>query len=259
MQNQRWGDGWVQAQDLIDRGLKPFETLLTEQVRPGATVLDVGCGTGATTLAAAGKAARVVGVDISPAMIDAARARTDAAEFLVADAQRHAFAPETFDQVISRFGVMFFDDPVAAFANLRAATKRGGTLHAIVWRTLEENPFHTVAEEAARPLLPDLPRRDNRQPGQFALGDERRVREILDAAGWSDVALAPTDVPLTLPTSRLESYFTLFGPVAIALKEVDETTRAKVVEAVRPAFAPYVDGPAVRFDAACWTVSAARP
>src|SRR5687768_16521415 len=137
-QKTRWkttgGNAWVELQAVTDRALAPFIAPLLDGV--DGAVLDVGCGTGATTEAAARRATRAVGVDISEPMIEAARARTDAAEFIVADAQTHPFEPHGFDHVISRFGVMFFDDPVAAFANLRRA---GGRLRAIVWRGAEEN------------------------------------------------------------------------------------------------------------------------
>lgn len=254
-QKQRWktvgGSAWVELQALTDRALAPFVEPLVDGI--GGAVLDVGCGTGATTEAAARHATRAVGVDISEPMIEAARARTSEAEFIVADAQVHPFAPDSFDHVISRFGVMFFDDPVAAFANLR---RTGGALRAIAWRRAEENAFHTTAERAAKPVLPDLPDRDHDAPGQFAFGDPDRVRAILTRAGWDGVELHALDLELVLPVSALETYFTRLGPVGIALQEADDATRARVIEVVRPAFEPFVDGDTVRYDAACWLITA---
>jgi hypothetical protein len=180
-------------------------------------------------------------------MIAAARQRAPGLEFIVADAQTHPF--EQFDWVISRFGVMFFDDPVAAFANLRGA---GANLRCIVWRGGDENPFMTTAERAAAPLI-EIPPRDP-HAGQFAFGDPGRVRKILEDAGWSDVRLDALDVGCTMPESVLETYFTRLGPTAIALQDADEATKQRVIEAVRPAFEPFVHGDEVRFDAACWIV-----
>jgi hypothetical protein len=164
------------------------------------------------------------------------------------------FAPfERFDWVISRFGVMFFDDPVAAFANLARA---GRGLRVITWRTAEENPFMTTAERAAKPLLPDLPPRDLNGPGQFAFGEPETVRAILTQAGWEDVDLQPLDAECTMPASELEGYLTRLGPVGMALSGADEDTKDRVVEVLRPAFAPYVHGDEVRFTAACWLITA---
>src|SRR5687768_9007215 len=132
--NDASGQVWVEMQGVLDQMLAPFEVMLVERGFPGAGghVLDIGCGAGATTLAMArrlGPAGRCLGVDISAPLVTAARARTVAegltsAAFVQADAQTHAFEPDSFDAMISRFGVMFFDDPVAAFANIRRAARR---------------------------------------------------------------------------------------------------------------------------------------
>jgi SAM-dependent methyltransferase len=252
-QKTRWntvgGNAWVELQALTDQSLAPLIPPLLEGI--DGTVLDVGCGTGATTVAAAERAERAVGIDISEPMIAAARARGGDAEFLVADAQTYAFAENAFDHVISRFGVMFFDDPVTAFTNLRHA---GRALRCIAWRSAEENPFHTAAARAPHGL--ELPPREPDAPGQFAFADAGRVRGILSAAGWTDVNLQPLDVESTLPAAQLETYFTRLGPVGNALQEADDATRIRVIEAVRPAFEPFVDGDTVRYTAACWLITA---
>lgn len=268
-QAARWNGpaarGWVEAQALLDRTLEPFEDVLLEAVPAGhgGRLLDVGCGTGGTTLAAArrlGAGAHCVGVDISEPMITAARARSEReatpAEFIRADAEDHAFEPGSFDTVISRFGVMFFKDSVRAFANLRRAAGDGARLRFIVWRGPAENPFMTTAERAAAPLLPNLPARRPDEPGQFAFADPDRVRRILAASGWAGTGIRPVDVACTLPEPELVGYFTRLGPVGQALPEVDERTRARVVDTVRAAFEPFVHGAEVRFTGACWLVDA---
>jgi len=258
------GHAWVDGQDMLDRLYQPFEPFLVETLAGGrrAHVLDVGCGTGAITRGIARRLAspgRAVGVDISEPMIAAARALADRegvpAHFIVADAQVHAFEPASVDAIVSRFGVMFFADPVAAFANLRRAASAGATLRCIAWRSAAENGFMTTAERAAAPLLPDLPPRKP-GPGQFAFADAGRVRTILDAGGWTDIDLQPIDVVCTMPEGELEPYLTRLGPVGMALSGVDEATRARVIAAVRAAFDSFVEGPEVRFTAACWLVSA---
>ncbi|MFD9191566.1 class I SAM-dependent methyltransferase [Streptomyces phaeochromogenes] len=275
-QAARWNgpaaSAWVEAQSLVDGVLKPFEDLLVEAMSAGhggqvlgdgGRVLDVGCGTGSTTLAVArrlGAAGHIVGVDISEPMLTAARARAEQTEapasFVHADAQEYAFEPASFDAVMSRFGVMFFNDSVRAFANLRRAAKDGAVLRFIAWRSPAENPFMTTAERAAAPLLPNLPARRPDEPGQFAFADAERVRRILAEAGWTGIDIQAKDVTCTLPESELIRYFTRFGPLGQILGEADEHTRAHVVETVRAAFDPFVEGPEVRFTAGCWMVGA---
>ena len=254
-------DGWVRLQATLDAMFARVEDLLVDGIDPRATaVLDVGCGTGATTLAIArtlGSHARCVGVDISEQMIALARRRAADApvEFVVADAGSHRFDPGAFDVIASRFGVMFFEQPERAFVNLRAATRSGGMLRAVVWRRPEETPFMTAAEQAADGLL-TLPPRSTEGPGQFAFADRDRVLDVLGAAGWSDADVTPVDVDCAFPAADLDAYVGTMGPVGRALTDHDEATRARVVERVRPAFDRFQHGDEVRFTAACWLVSA---
>ncbi len=253
------GQAWVDAQQVLDDMFRPFEELLVEAIPDGARALDVGCGTGATTLAIARRAGAAVGIDLSAPMIARARARAAqsgaAATFVLADAQTHAFEPAAFDRVVSRFGVMFFDEPVRAFANLRRAMRDGGRARVIAWRTAAENPFMTAAERAAAPFVPAAVRRPD-GPGQFAFADPDRVRQILGDAGWCDVEPRSIDVTCTLPAVELDRYITRLGPLGRVLHELDEPTRAQVTAVVRAAFEPYVHGSDVRYVAACWLIDA---
>jgi len=264
--NGRAGRAWVDAQESLDRLFTPFEHLLVNEVRAahGRRVLDVGCGTGATTLAIAralGTEGGCTGADISEPMIAVARARAGRegapASFVCGDAQRHPFEPASFDMIVSRFGVMFFDSPVQAFSNLLNAARGGAKLRAIAWRGAAENPFMTAAERAAAPLLPNLPARKPGAPGQFAFADRDRIASILEESGWAGVDIRPIDVECTLPESDLMGYITRLGPVGLVLQdETDERRRAQVVATVRAAFEPYVRGSGVRFTAACWMIGA---
>jgi SAM-dependent methyltransferase len=259
------GHAWVETQDVLDQMYKPIEDLLVEVVSDSSRhrVLDVGCGTGSTTLAVArrlGKGGRSIGIDISQPMIAVARRRAErehlGARFICADAQGYPFEPESVDAIMSRFGVMFFDEPVTAFANLRRAATENGELRAIVWRSAAETPFMTTAERAAAPLLSNLPPRRPNVPGQFALADDRRVHAILEESGWAGIDIRPIDVDCSFAERDLVRYVTRLGPVGLALRDVDEATRARVVPTVRAAFDPFVHGAEVRFTAACWMVRA---
>jgi SAM-dependent methyltransferase len=259
------GHAWVETQHLLNQMFKPFEDLLVDAVRArsASRVLDVGCGPGSTTLAVArllGSQGYCAGIDISEPMIAAARLRAERegipARFIGASAETHAFEPASFDMIISRFGVMFFDDAVRAFANLRTAVTNDGNIQFIAWRTAEENPFMTTAERAAAPLLPNLPPRRLDGPGQFAFSDPRRVQTILEESGWAGIDIRPLDVVCSLPEKDLNEYLTRLGPVGVALQDTDERTRSRIIKTVRPAFDVYVQGSDVCFTAACWSVSA---
>ncbi|HET7527234.1 MAG TPA: class I SAM-dependent methyltransferase [Burkholderiaceae bacterium] len=259
------GQAWIDLQDVLDRSLQPFEDLLVDAVaaQRAQHVLDVGCGTGATTLAIArhlGARGRCVGIDISGPMIAVARSRAEhegsRARFVCGDVQTHALEAAAYDSIVSRFGVMFFEAPGQAFANLRRAVKAEAALNCIAWRSAAENPFMTTAERAAAPLLPALPARRPDAPGQFAFADRDRVRSILQDSGWTGIDIRPIDVACAMPERDLPRYFTRLGPVGRALREADVATRARVVASLRAAFDPFVHDTDVRFTAACWMIVA---
>jgi SAM-dependent methyltransferase len=255
-------------QDVLDRVLAPFETILSTEAFPGegGRVLDVGCGAGATTLSMArrlGPTGLCVGVDISEPLLKVAKERAiaeklDAAAFVQADAQTYAFEPGRFDSVMSRFGVMFFDDPEAAFVNIRRAARSNAKLAFVAWRSPAENPFMTTAARAAGPLLPNLSTLDAGAPGQFAFADGGRVGRILNVSGWKNIDVRPIDVTGNIAEQDLLTYVTKLGPVGVALRDpgVDEATRARTVSVVRAAFEPYIHNGTARFTMACWLVSA---
>ena len=255
------GQAWIAKQNLVDHLFRTIERLLEHAAAESRArhVLDVGCGTGTTTIAAARQLEphrECVGIDISAPMIAVARERSDRSgsrsTFIADDAQGHRFGDGIFDLIISRFGVMFFDDPVAAFRNLRRAARGGAGLHAYAWRSPAENPFMTVAERAAARYLPALPARRPGAPGQFAFADSDRVEAILLSGGWSAISIEPVDFECSMPLAELEPYFTTLGPLGLVLRGTDETMRERIVAVVREAFDPFVHGNEVRFTAACW-------
>lgn len=199
-QQQSWatqGVDWVDNAAIFEAALAPFAdaVMRAADINPGARVLDIGSGAGTLLQQAAALGATPVGVDISEPMVAAARRRVPEATVSLGDAQTldlRAGGP-AFDRVISRFGVMFFDDPVAAFTNIRRAAAPGARLAFVCWRE-GDNPMFSVGVDvlAARLESPPAPA-DPTAPGPLAFGNAERVQAILSDAGWSDVGLAAFD------------------------------------------------------------------
>jgi hypothetical protein len=200
-------------------------------------------------------------VDISAPLIAVARTRVleegfDRARFVHSDAQTHEFEWNSFHAVISRFGVMFFADPVTAFINMRSAARSDAVLAFTSWRSPAENLFMTAATRAAAPFLPSLPTPDPNGPGQFGLADPGRIQTILEASGWKSIDIRPVNVPVRAAEQDVLTYGTRLGPVGLALREADEATRSRTIAAVHAAFGPFISDGVARFDAACWLVTA---
>jgi len=261
--NQTSGNTWVEMQPVLDRMLEPFGALLLDQSFPGEgrRVLDIGCGAGATTIGMAkrlGPGGACVGLDISAPLLSAARAQaadTPNASFVLADAQTFAFETGAFDAAISRFGVMFFDDPAAAFANIRRAMRPGAKLTFLAWRSPAENPFFGLAAQAVADLVA-FPEQPPNAPGQFAFADRRRVVEHLESGGWRSITIDAVDVPTEIPEADLLAYATRLGPLGGLFPSLDRADQARATEALRAACEPHVKDGAARFSGACWLVKA---
>ena len=267
--NGRAGQTWTELQALIDMELKPLglEAMAALALRPGERVLDLGCGAGDTSLDLAEAVApggAVLGVDLSELLLGLARERAKrqelAVRFQAADAQTADFGGEAFDAAFSRFGVMFFSDPRAAFANIRKALKRGGRLAFVCWRPAQDNPVMTAPLNAVLPLIPPLPPSDPTAPGPFAFVDPERVRAILEDARFTDIALRPFDAQVGgwTPDQALTVAQRL-GPLGMVLRENPEL-RPKVLEAVAAELRRHLqpDGK-VWMGAAVWIVTATAP
>jgi SAM-dependent methyltransferase len=221
--NSDVGTTWAREAALLDRMLAPIgeAALAALQALPGERVLDVGCGAGATSRALAALGANVTGVDVSAPLLEAAKAAGGGPHYLLADAGADAL-PGPFDALFSRFGVMFFPDPPAAFAHLREAMAPGGRLTFVCWRTMFENDWAREPLAAAAPhlVLPsEIP--DPYAPGPFAFGDPQRTKGHLAAAGWRDVTLEPLSLPYRVGGDVAEALdlMTMIGPLARLLRE----------------------------------------
>jgi SAM-dependent methyltransferase len=259
------GQGWVASYQRIQRSLAPFsrEALAAAAPQRGEHVVDVGCGSGDTTAElarAVGATGHVLGVDISEALIAQARShRLDNATFVLGDAATHPFHAESHDLVFSRFGVMFFADPVAAFKNLRRALRPSGRLVFICWRTPQENPWGMVPLRAAAPFVPPPPRPGPEEPGQYSFGDRARVERILTQAGFAPT-ITPVDRPVFLGRTVPEVLENLghFGPLSRAFANAEPAAIEKAKAAIGTALAPHAGPEGVMLPGACWLVSASQ-
>src|SRR5689334_14375692 len=261
---RRWADRQA-AQDIV---LGPVADLVIDRakLKSGERVIDVGCGSGATTIAFAHKVApsgHVLGVDISGPMLERARASAPKdlpIDFALADATVYPFDPASVDLLASRFGVMFFADPVMSFANMRKALKPSGRLAFACWREPRENPFFMAPLQAAYKHVPKLPPQGPDDPGPFAFASEERVRRILGAAGFTGIAMEAC--PLLLDTAigggldRAVQGALEIGPASRALEGQPEELRSAAVNSIREALAAYVKGDAVLLPASIWIVTA---
>ncbi|MET0940158.1 MAG: class I SAM-dependent methyltransferase [Mesorhizobium sp.] len=261
------GETWAALQEQLDAQLEPHGLRAMDALAPaaGERIVDVGCGSGQTSLAlgqAVGHSGAVIGLDISRPLLDLARRRTAESgaanvSFSEADVQTYSFAPATFDAVFSRFGIMFFADPSAAFANIRRALKPGGRMAFVCWRTPAENIFMTLPYTAAAAQLPPAPPSDPDAPGPFAFAEPARVRHILSSAGFRDIALAQHD--RKIGSGNLEQTLAMslqIGLLGRALREHPEK-RALVIDDVLEALRPHVDvDGVVRLGSASWIVTA---
>ena len=274
-QAEHWNSGdaiehWLRNQDRYDRMLQPFADLILQRaaLQPGEQVLDVGCGYGATTLEAARRVAPgpVLGVDLSGPMLSVAKDRAAGSglanvAFEHGDVQVYPFGPARFDAVISRFGVMFFEDPVAAFANIRSAVRPGGRLVFACWQPLANNDWLLVPRAARAEHVPpgDFGTADG--PGMFAFADQNLVYEILAGAGWTDIQITPRHVRLLVGGGGSVADIAEFLRTATIgrtmLAGADEATTERALTAVRAALAQHADAGGVHLGAGVWLVQAA--
>jgi SAM-dependent methyltransferase len=266
--NGAGGQRWADRQAVQDILLQPVADLLIERagIKAGERVLDVGCGSGATTFAfarAVASSGHVMGIDISAPMLARARQATPPGapiEFVLADATVHPFEPESFDLLASRFGVMFFADPALSFANMHRAMRRSGRLIFACWQEPRRNPFFMVPLQAVYQHVPKMPPVGPEEPGPFAFASEDRVTRILKAAGFSAIAMEPRELSLDIGVGQgldaaVQSGVQM-GPASRALADQPPETVAAATRSVREALAPYVKGNTVPLDGAIWIVTA---
>ncbi len=268
--NEEGGEKWVENIDAVEAMILPMSNSLLEQTaaQSGEYVLDVGCGGGITSIklaAQVGDTGKVLGVDVSEPIISIATDRGEGIanlEFQLGDVTSADLGEDRFDLITSRFGVMFFDDPVAAFSNMRRALKPTGRLVFICWQALERNPWMGEPAAATFEILPppaDAAPRDPTAPGPFSLGDAEHLQKILQAAGYSQIDPLSVDIPISLGSlDNALKLMTKLGPTAEALQTATEEEKATVIVAVRKVLEKYDSGNGVSAPAATWIVKASK-
>jgi SAM-dependent methyltransferase len=261
---QRWANRQA-AQDIL---LRPVADILIDRAKPqaGERVIDVGCGSGATTIAFAqkvGPSGHVFGIDVSGPMLERARASAPKelpVDFVLADATVYPFDPASFDLLASRFGVMFFADPVLSFLNMHKALRRSGRLAFACWREPRENPWMMTPLQAVYEHVEKLPPLGPEDPGPFAFASEERVHRILGAAGFTGIAMEPCPLLLDIAIGRgldaaVQGALEI-GPASRALAEQPPDVISAATRSIREALTPFVKGDTVPLRGAIWIVTA---
>ena len=262
------GDLWVTLQPRIDTMLATFGDKALDTLNPqsGERILEIGCGTGTTTLALGGRvgtSGEILAADLSRPMLNKAIERANVSAehpitFVEADAQVHSFPTAAFDAVYSRFGVMFFDDPIAAFRNIGKAVRPGGRMAYVCWADRKANPWIRIPAGAAKTCL-DLPAPPpDDAPGQFSMENEDRVQQILHDAGWSDIGLERFTVDGSIGSDAADAarFITKMGPMSEPFALADSDTQNKTLQVIEEALTPYSNDSGVTLGFSTWIVSA---
>lgn len=265
---QEGGRKWVEHIDATETSLQAFNEILLEHasINSGEHVLDVGCGGGVNSMEIArrvGVNGKVRGVDISGPILDVARSRSEGLvnlEFIEGDAALMDLSAGDYDMVFSRFGVMFFSDPIAAFKNLQNSLKTKGRMVFLCWRSLQDNPWMSIPAQAVFSVVePRNPAPDPLAPGPFSLAESGRIQEILSGAGLKIDKLKAIDVTMELgPMSETVEYFMQMGPAAAALVDAGAEMKQAASEAIRDALSQFEINGVINPPAAAWIVIAGR-
>lgn len=258
------GGKWVRHQDRMDRTLRPFSDHVISVAAPasGERVLDIGCGCGETSVTIAGMGAMVTGIDVSRPMLDQARSRPGAekVEFVEADASQQDFGNGVFDLLFSRFGVMFFSDADAAFANLGRMTRSGGRIAFACWRPLSENPWMLKPVLVAKDFVELPPRPGPEDPGPFSFSDPERVTRILNSGGFGNISIEPFDHAMYMGSSVPDAVVTALevGPIGGALEGASPETEQGLKDALVEMLSDHRTDQGVELPGAIWCVTATK-
>ena len=268
--NGQKGNIWVSLEQKIDMMLDPLGNAALKVLAPkiNERVLDIGCGTATTTLKIAklvGDNGVVTGVDISKPMLECAKQKAKKKlkhniDFVLADCQNHEFEFDSYDAVFSRFGVMFFGDAIAAFSNLKKATKAGGRLTFVCWADRLENEWMEVSTKVASQILELPPKSAPKEPGPFAFEDLEYLKKILVKAGWSKVEIKKYSTRNSVGKTVKESanFLSRMGPMSVPFEGAEEAIKRKVILSLEKSFSNYLTDNGVKMNFSTWIVTAQK-
>ena len=265
------GDYWVVKQNEMDIMLNPLgeKALAKLNLKADSNVLDVGCGCGATTLEIAKKVSNgiVTGLDISVPMLDQAKSQSSIqgisnVDFRVFDVQVDQLDNEEYDNVYSRFGVMFFENPYEAFKNIYASLKNGGKMSFVCWQNPALNPWQSLSLQVIKEYL-DMPSPPPRSPGPFAFQEKDYVQDILEQSGFSKIDFDDNQEEITMFSGKTlqdasEDYLAINPVVTEMLKDSPDNLKIEIVESLKEAFAEFYMGNGLLFPSATWIVTAEK-
>lgn len=268
--NDQAGPRWVKLQQRLDAQIQPLglAAMQRAEITPGEHVLDVGCGCGQTSLELAervGPQGSVTGIDLSLPMLERARERQQDLHlsniiFCHGDVQTYKFEPARCDLVFSRFGVMFFDDPAAAFSNMRTALRPHGRLCFVCWQGLDKNEWAKIPLMAAAHYVPLPPPAAPGTPGPFAFANHEWVKQLLKTAGFTETHFESYESQLSVggatSVEQAVEFFMEIGPVATLVRDAEAQVRSNVRDALVTALTPYSKRGSVKLGGAVWIVSA---
>lgn len=266
------GSAWARYAEIVDVMFAEITDAVLDAaaITFGDRVLDLGCGNGGTTLAAADKVTAVgsvTAIDISAPMLERAQERADDAglvnvTFVLGDASIYPFAEKSFDAMVSRLGAMFFEDPEDTFRRMAPALASGGRIALGVWRGPRENLWAMGPVAAAKEFLDMPPRPGPEDPGPFSFADPERVRSVLGGAGLTDIDLAPLDfqIPLGRTLEEALNFVMEMGPLSAPLATVTGDNRRNAIAAITKVLEENRgDDGIVRLAGACWIITARTP
>lgn len=262
------GRKWVNYQNILNFSLEAFgcEAMRVAQITSCEHVLDIGCGCGDTSLEIANKVGpngKVTGIDVSNVILNLAQEHAISISnlhFECVDAQQCDFEPLMCDLAYSRFGVMFFNEPAKAFANIRKALKPGGRLVFVCWQTIKNNQWISLPLEIAAKFLAPPPRPKPQDPGPFSFGDPKRITEILESAGFNAISIKPYSAKFNLGENPIEAadFISTIGPTSYLMDDTDTDalTKAHFINELQQALALYESNRGIDLNASTWIVSA---
>ena len=269
--NEKKGDIWVSLEHNIDKMLGPLGDQAIKILKPkvGEKILDIGCGTGSTSQTLSnlvGESGLVTGIDISKPILNFAIKKKESKKikninFIQADAQNHQFSNSNYNAIFSRFGVMFFEDPIAAFKNIKKSLVRNGRLTFVCWSNREENDWINLSSNVASQFLELPPKANPKDPGPFAFEDYFYIKEILIKAGWSNIKIKAYKKKIIIGDTldSAADFLSRMGPMSVPFENANEQTKEKVVSALKECYSKYFTPKGVEFHFSSWIVSALNP